>query len=78
MPATAIPTLEVAGGKKRPRDETYSNERRYPRNVRAQTRSMSRFDERYAELMRYKEKFRHCNVRHKGSVEYPSLGSWCI
>jgi len=35
------------------------------------------FDERYAELMKYKEKFHHCNVPQKGSIEYPSLGMWC-
>ena len=40
--ATAISTAEVTGGKKRSRDETSSNERRYPRNVSAQTRSMKR------------------------------------
>jgi len=37
----------------------------------------STFDERYAELMRYKEKFRHCNVPRSKSGEYQSLGSWC-
>jgi len=36
-----------------------------------------KFDERYAELMRYKEKCGHCNVPKKGSIEYPSLGNWC-
>jgi len=35
------------------------------------------FDERYAELMRYKEKFRHCNVPKSKSGEYQSLGNWC-
>jgi len=39
--------------------------------------SLSTFDERYAELMRYKEKFHHCDVPQRGSVEYPSLGIWC-
>jgi len=39
-------------------------------------RSTSMFDERYAELTKYKEKFRHCGVRRR-SGEYPSLGSWC-
>jgi len=37
----------------------------------------STFDERYAELMRYKEKFRHCNVPRSKSGEYQSLGNWC-
>jgi len=33
---------------------------------------------RYAELMRYKkEKFGHCNVPKRGSIEYKSLGKWC-
>jgi len=31
------------------------------------------FDERYAELKKYKEKCRHCNVPQRGSVEYRSL-----
>jgi len=42
--------------------------------------SMSRqntFDERYAELMTYKEECGHCNVSRRGSGEYPSIGSWC-
>jgi len=34
------------------------------------------FDERYAELMKYKEKCGHCNVSQL-SVEYKSLGMWC-
>jgi len=37
----------------------------------------SKFDERYAELMRYKEKFGHCNVPQRRSGEYQSLGGWC-
>jgi len=37
----------------------------------------STFDERYAELMKFKEKFRHCNVPKSKSGEYKSLGSWC-
>jgi len=39
--------------------------------------SLSTFDERYAELMKFKEKFGHCNVPQTGSVEYPTLGRWC-
>jgi len=35
------------------------------------------FDERYAELMKYKEKFGHCNVPQKKPGEYKSLGEWC-
>ena len=35
------------------------------------------FDERYAELMKYKEKFGHCNVPGTKSGEYMSLGNWC-
>ena len=38
---------------------------------------LSTFDERYAELMKYKEKFHHCNVPQRGSGEYQSLGHWC-
>ena len=34
------------------------------------------FDEWYAELMKYKEKFRHCKVPKRGSGEYQSLGNW--
>jgi len=36
----------------------------------------STFDEWYAELMKFKEKFCHCNPRSK-SGEYQSLGRWC-
>ena len=39
--------------------------------------SLTTFDKRYAELMRYKEKFHHCDVPQKASVEHPSLGMWC-
>jgi len=42
--------------------------------------SMSRyrtFAERYAELMKYKKKFDHCNVPKTNSGEYQSLGQWC-
>ena len=35
------------------------------------------FDERFAELMKFKEKFDHCNVPQKKSGEYQSLGKWC-
>jgi len=35
------------------------------------------FDERYAELMKYKEKCGHCNVRQTKSGGYQSLGMWC-
>jgi len=37
----------------------------------------STFDERYAELMKYKEKCGHCNIFVKKSGEYQSLGNWC-
>jgi len=37
----------------------------------------STFDERYTELMKFKEKFRHCNVPRSKSGEYQSLGNWC-
>jgi len=33
------------------------------------------FDERFAELMKYKENVGHCNVTKSG--EYQSLGQWC-
>jgi len=39
--------------------------------------SLSTFDERYAELMKFKEKFGHCNVPQKNSGKYLSLGRWC-
>jgi len=35
------------------------------------------FDERYAELMKFKEKVGHCNVPRKQSGEYQSLANWC-
>jgi len=35
------------------------------------------FDERYAELMNFKEKFGHCNVQQTKSGGYQSLGKWC-
>ena len=35
------------------------------------------FDERYAELMKFKKKVGHCNVPQKKSGEYQSLGNWC-
>jgi len=35
------------------------------------------FDERYAELMKYKEKVGHCNVPKGESGEYQSLAKWC-
>jgi len=37
------------------------------------------FDDRYAELMKYKEKKGHCNPtqRKSGGGEYQSLGLWC-
>ena len=35
------------------------------------------FGERYAEMMKYKEKFGHCNVPQTESGEYKSLGKWC-
>jgi len=37
----------------------------------------STFDERFAELMKFKEKFGHCNAPRKKSSEYQSLGKWC-
>jgi len=37
----------------------------------------STFDERYAELMAFKEKFGHCDVSRRESVEYQSLRGWC-
>jgi len=39
--------------------------------------SSSTFDEQFAELMKYKEKFGHCNVSRREPVEYQSLGFWC-
>jgi len=35
------------------------------------------FDERYAELLKHKEKFGHCNVQRTKSGEYQSLAVWC-
>ena len=35
------------------------------------------FDERFAELMRFKEKVGHCNVPQTKSGGYQSLGIWC-
>ena len=35
------------------------------------------FDERYAELMNFKEKAGHCDVPATKSGEYKSLGDWC-
>ena len=35
------------------------------------------FDEWYAELMIYKEKFDHCKVSKSKYSEYKSLGIWC-
>jgi len=35
------------------------------------------FDERYAELMRFKKKVGHCTVSQKTTGEYQSLGNWC-
>ena len=35
------------------------------------------FDERFAALLGFKEKFHHCNVPMKKSSEYSSLGQWC-
>jgi len=37
----------------------------------------SMFDEWFAELLKFKEKFGHCNVPQKKPVEYHPLGSWC-
>jgi len=39
--------------------------------------SLGKFDERYAELMKFKEKFGHCNVPQKNSGKYQPLGGWC-
>ena len=35
------------------------------------------FDERYAELLKHKEKVGHCNVQRTKSGGYQSLGKWC-
>jgi len=35
------------------------------------------FSEWYAELMKFKAKFGHCNVMQKRTGEYQSLGNWC-
>jgi len=35
------------------------------------------FDERYAELVKFKEKVGHCDVPQKRTGEYQSLGGWC-
>ena len=35
------------------------------------------FEERFAELMRFKEKVGHCNVLQSKSGGYQSLGQWC-
>jgi len=35
------------------------------------------FDERYAELMKFKKKVGHCNAPQKTTGEYKSLGNWC-
>jgi len=41
------------------------------------TSTLRTFDERYAELMEYKDKFGHCNVPQMRTDEYQSLGEWC-
>jgi len=35
------------------------------------------FVDRFAELMKFKEKFGHCNVPQSKPGEYQSLGKWC-
>jgi len=35
------------------------------------------FDERFAELMKYKEKVGHCNVKQTRNDENQSLAEWC-
>ena len=35
------------------------------------------FDEHFEKLMKFKQKFRHCNAPQTKSSEYYSLGSWC-
>ena len=39
--------------------------------------SQSKFDERFQELMKFKEKFGHCNAPQTQSSGYYSLGCWC-
>ena len=42
------------------------------------TLNRSRFDERFEELMKFKQKFGHCNVSTSAkSSGYTSLGNWC-
>jgi len=35
------------------------------------------FDEHFEELLKFKQKFGHCNARQIKSSEYFSLGHWC-
>jgi len=39
--------------------------------------AITSFDERFTDLMGFKQKFGHCNVPRTKSGEYKSLGEWC-